>query len=133
LEGERTGSIAEGVGVAIGGPGVDRSRIENLAVGAEIPVDSYVIKMAPEEAIMPIKKEVLAAVPRVIELVEENVKETREKGVIIVVGVGNTGGVGNNKSSAQKAEQEAKRISEIMKQREKKEKKKRNWFGWMGM
>ena len=28
------------VGVAIGGPGVDRSRIENLAVGAEIPVDS---------------------------------------------------------------------------------------------
>jgi len=132
LEGERTGSIAEGVGVAIGGPGVDRSRIENLAVGYDIPVDSYVIKMAPEEAIMPIKKEVLAAVPRVIENVEENVRGTREKGLIIIVGVGNTGGVGNDKRSAQKAEYEAKKILEMMKRREKKEKKKRDWFGWMG-
>ena len=131
LEGERTGSIAEGVGVAIGGPGVDRSRIENLAVRSEMPIDSYVIKMAPEEAIMPIRREVIAAVPRVIELVEENVRETKKKGAIIIVGVGNTGGIGNTKQEAQKAEIEAKKVLEIVKQRERKEKKKRNWLGWM--
>lgn len=131
LEGERTGSIAEGVGVAIGGPGVDRSRIENLAVHQDIPIDSYVIKMAPEEAIMPIKKEVIAAVPHVIDVVEENIKNTREKGVIVVVGVGNTGGVGNNKKAAKKTEQEAKKVLEIMKKREKGEKKKHDYLGWM--
>jgi len=133
LEGEKTGSIAEGVGVAIGGPGVDRSRIENLAVHGDIPIDSYVIKMSQEEAIMPIKKEVLDSVPRVVELVEENIKETREKGCIVVVGVGNTGGIGNNMQAAQKAEEQAKKVLAIMKQREKKEKKKRDWLGWMGV
>ena len=133
LEGERTGSIAEGVGVAIGGPGVDRSKIESLATQADIPIDSYVIKMGQEEAIMPIKKEVLAAVPQVIDFVEENIKSTREKGVIVVVGVGNTGGIGNNKQAALKTEEQAKKVLAIMKQREKKEKKKMDWFGWMGM
>jgi hypothetical protein len=133
LEGEKTGSIAEGVGVAIGGPGVDRSKIESLATQADIPIDSYVIKMGQEEAIMPIKKEVLAAVPQVIDFVEENIKSTREKGVIVVVGVGNTGGIGNNKQAALKTEEQAKKVLAIMKQREKKEKKKMDWFGWMGM
>ena len=40
LEGERTGTIAEGVGVALGGIGVDRTYIENVAVKRKIPLDS---------------------------------------------------------------------------------------------
>jgi len=131
LEGEKTGSIAEGVGVAIGGPGVDRSKIENLAVQAEIPIDSYVIKMGQEEAISPIKREVLAAVPRIIGIVEEDIKKTKQKGVIVVVGVGNTAGIGNTKKSAVKAEVEAKKVEQMMKNREKKEKKKHDYLSWL--
>jgi len=110
LEGEKTGSIAEGVGVAIGGIGVDRAYIENLAVKKNIPLDSIIIKMSQEEAIQPIKKEILASIPRVISLVEKNIVETKEKGRIVVVGVGNTSGVGNSKKEAEEAEKLAKRV-----------------------
>lgn len=130
LEGEKTGSIAEGIGVAIGGPGVDRAKIENMATQREIPIDSYVIKMGQEEAISPIKREVLAAVPRVIEIVEQDIKQTKQQGVIVVVGVGNTAGIGNTKKSAVKAEVEAKRIEQMMKNREKKEKKSHDYLSW---
>ncbi|RLI98163.1 MAG: DUF1512 domain-containing protein [Candidatus Aenigmatarchaeota archaeon] len=123
LEGEKTGSIAEGVGVAIGGIGVDRAYIENLAVKKNIPLDSIIIKMSQEEAIQPIKKEILASIPRVISLVEKNIGETKEKGRIIVVGVGNTSGVGNSKKEAEKAEKLAKRV--LIREKVKERKKKR--------
>ncbi|MEM4414101.1 MAG: DUF1512 domain-containing protein, partial [Candidatus Caldarchaeum sp.] len=37
LEGEESGKVAEGVGVAIGGPGVDKYKIEELAKSRNIP------------------------------------------------------------------------------------------------
>jgi hypothetical protein len=132
LEGERTGSVAEGVGVAIGGPGVDRSYIENIATKRNIPIDTFVIKMSQEEAIMPIKKEVLDALPRVMQLVEENISET--KGNVLLIGVGNTGGVGNNKKAAIEAEAQAKKVLEIMKGRkDQQEEKKNKWIDWLGI
>lgn len=132
LEGERTGSIAQGVGVAIGGPGVDRSYIENIATRLNIPIDTFVIKMSQEEAIMPIKKEVMHAVPRVVELVEQNIGET--KGNILVIGVGNTAGVGNNKKAALEAEAHAVKILEMLKNRKDyQEEKKRRWIDWLGI
>jgi len=123
LEGEKTGSTAEGVGVAIGGSGVDRSYIEKIAVDKNLPLDGIVIKMSPEEAIQPIKREILSAIPKVVKLVEENIENTKEKGAIIVVGVGNTGGVGNNKKGAEDSEQLAKKVLTIVNQRKKEEKK----------
>ncbi len=124
LEGEKSGSIAEGVGVAIGGIGVDRAYIEELAVKKNIPLDSVIIKMSQEEAIQPITKEILLSIPRVIELVEKNIMETREKGKIIVVGVGNTVGVGNGKKEAEEAEKLARKIIA----KEKMEKEKKHFF-----
>jgi len=124
LEGEKSGSIAEGVGVAIGGIGVDRAYIEELAVRKNIPLDSVIIKMSQEEAIQPITKEILLSIPRVIELVEKNIMETREKGKIIVVGVGNTVGVGNGKKEAEEAEKLARKIIA----KEKMEKEKKHFF-----
>jgi hypothetical protein len=125
LEGERTGTIAEGVGVALGGIGVDRTYIENTAVKGKIPLDSIVIKMSQEEAIQPMKKEVLATVPYVLRRVAERIKATRGSGAILVIGVGNSSGVGNNQKAAMEAEVMIKRVDRQMKIREKKMKQKK--------
>ena len=100
LEGEKTGSIAEGVGVAMGGPGVERSYIEDVAVKHNIPLDSVIVKMKPEEAIIPMRKEIRDAVPAAMERVRESVRRTKKGDKIIIVGVGNTSGVGNGKKAA---------------------------------
>ena len=123
LEGEKTGRIAEGIGVAIGGIGIDRSYIENIATEKEIPLDSIVVKMSHEEAIMPMKNEILNSMYKVMKIVEDTVARTDEKGAIIIVGVGNTSGVGNDVKSVHKAEDEIKKISKMMIKREKEEKK----------
>lgn len=129
LEGEKTGSIAEGIGVAIGGVGVERSYIENVSAQRDIPLDTYVIKMSNEEAIMPMKVEVLNAVPKVVKMVEQNIANTREKGTIVVIGVGNTGGVGNDKKDADKVVDLIKRNAKSLKDWEEMEQKKeKKWF-----
>lgn len=134
LEGEKTGSIAEGIGVAIGGIGVDRAYIENIATKKEIPLDSIIIKMSQEEAIMPMKKEILDSIPKVLKIVEENIAKTKQKGNIIVVGVGNSCGIGNDEKAARQAEEQVKKIAKMMKKREEEEKKKEkkfsDWFSF---
>lgn len=129
LEGEKTGSVAEGIGVAIGGVGVERSYIENVSAQKDIPLDTYVIKMSNEEAIMPMKMEVLNAVPKVVKMVEQNIANTREKGTIVVIGVGNTGGVGNSKKDADKVVDLIKRNAKSLKDWEEMEQKKeKKWL-----
>ena len=133
LEGEKTGTIAEGVGVAIGGPGVDKSYIENLAVQKDIPLDTIIVKMGQEEAIMPMKQEVMSSINSVINLIEKNIKETPEKGSIIIVGVGNSTGIGDNKKAAELAKTKIKKTLEFLKKRgdledEKKSGKFNKWF-----
>ena len=122
LEGEKTGTVAEGVGVAIGGIGVEKSYIENVAVKRNIPLDSIIIKMSQEEAITPMRKEILKSVPRILEAIENSIKRTKGKGKIVIIGVGNSCGVGNNKKELEKTE---KIINEnIRKMRKKKKKRK---------
>lgn len=102
LESEKTGTIAEGIGVAMGGIGVDKAYIEDVAVKNGIPLDSYIIKMSEEEAIMPMKKEILDAVDTVIEKIKENIRNS--KGNILVIGVGNTVGIPNDNSKLDEVE-----------------------------
>lgn len=128
LEGEKTGSIAEGVGVAIGGIGVEKNYIEEVAVKRNIPLDSIVIKMSQEEAIQPMKKEILNATQDVLATVERSVERTEKKGKIIIVGVGNTSGIGNDKKSAEEAEKTVKKV--LIKIKRRKEKMKRKHFGF---
>ncbi len=104
LEGEKTGSIAEGVGVAMGGPGVERSYIEDIAVKNNIPLDSIIVKMRPEEAIVPMKKEIKDAVPGVLDRIKESLGRTKKGEAVVIVGVGNTSGVGNDLKAAKIAE-----------------------------
>lgn len=130
LEGERTGSVAEGVGVAMGGIGVERARIEDVVVGQKIPIDSIVVKMSQEEAVQPVRAEMLAAIPRVTKIVEDRIKATKSQGSVIIVGVGNTCGVGNDKKGVAKAEQLARRNMAMVRKREEKLKQeaKKNWW-----
>ncbi len=44
LEGEGVGEIAEGVGAAIGGPGVEKYKIEKAATDYEVPMYAVAIK-----------------------------------------------------------------------------------------
>ncbi|MEM5879595.1 MAG: DUF1512 family protein, partial [Candidatus Aenigmatarchaeota archaeon] len=126
LEGEKTGKVAEGVGVAIGGIGVDRAYIEELATKKKIPLDSIVIKMSQEEAIQPIPEAVLKAVPIAVETVERNIENSR--GRILIVGVGNTCGVGNDARSVEKATTEAKKVLKMLKKR--REEGKKGFWDW---
>ncbi len=105
LEGEKIGSIAEGVGVAMGGTGVDRYEIEQFAVSHSVPLDAVVIKVNEEEALSLMPKEVLAAVPDALATVEEAMKRGSKRERILIIGVGNTCGVGDNVAAVKKAEE----------------------------
>jgi hypothetical protein len=124
LEGEKTGSLAEGVGVAMGGPGVDRSYIEDVAVKSNIPLDSIIVKMKPEEAIMPMRKEIKDAVPGAIERVKEAIRRTKKGEKVIIAGVGNTSGVGNNAKAAKATEKWVDEHDKKMKEKKKGKKQK---------
>jgi hypothetical protein len=102
LEGEKTGSIAEGVGVAMGGPGVERSYIEDIVVKKNIPLDSIIVKMSQEEAIMPMRKAIKDSLPAVRESIKRSLERTKRGDKIIIVGVGNTSGIGDSGKDALK-------------------------------
>lgn len=104
LEGEKTGSIAEGVGVAMGGTGVDRYEIEEIAVKRNIPLDAIAVKVSDEEALMPMRKDIFDSVPDAIEAIKENLKRAKKNENILIIGVGNTCGIGNTFDSIKIAE-----------------------------
>ncbi|BCU67155.1 hypothetical protein HS7_05920 [Sulfolobales archaeon HS-7] len=94
LEGEETGTVAEGTGVAMGDPGPEKIEIERVAAKYTIPIDAVVIKMGLDEAITAMRKEVYNAAEKALDLVREIIKErTNEGDTVVLVGVGNTGGV----------------------------------------
>ena len=108
LEGEKTGTIAEGVGVAMGGNGVDRYEIEEIAVKNNIPLDAVAIKLSEEDALEPIKKDVLDAVAKAIESVKKSVLQSNKNERILILGIGNTCGIGNDFNSVGKVEEKIK-------------------------
>lgn len=126
LEGEKTGSVAEGIGVAMGGIGVERSYIESVAVQKKIPIDAVIVKMSQEEAIMPMRKSIKDAVPKVKEAIGRMIDSTKEKGPIVIVGVGNTSGVGNNKKAADEASNWVDKREKELKARQKEKGRKKN-------
>ncbi len=121
LEGEKTGSIAEGVGVAMGGVGVERSYIESIAVKGGIPLDSIVVKMSQEEAITPMKKTIRDSLPAVKESVKRSLQRTKKGDKVIIVGVGNTSGIGNSKNDLKKVFEFVDRYERKLKAAKKKE------------
>jgi hypothetical protein len=95
LEGEMVGEVAEGIGAAIGGPGVDQFKIEESVVKYKIPLNAVIVKEDIGDAVSPMRKEIENSVDKVIERVKNVILErTKEDDKIIIVGVGNTIGVG---------------------------------------
>lgn len=95
LEGEKTGSIAEGIGVVIGGSGVDRWEIEEKMMREDLQLDAIIVKMSPEEAVSPLTKELLDAAIKTIPVAENSILRSREGSKILMVGVGNSCGLPN--------------------------------------
>ncbi|MGC8606536.1 MAG: DUF1512 domain-containing protein [Vulcanisaeta sp.] len=94
LEGEKTGSISEGIGVAMGGIGVERFNIERTASKYDIPLYAILIKMSLPEALSAMPKDVESAVNDAVERIKRVIRESiREGEEVILIGVGNTGGV----------------------------------------
>lgn len=95
LEGEEVGEVAEGVGAAIGGPGVDQFKIEEAILKYRIPINAVIIKEDIGDAVSPMRREVFEAVDKAIESIKQVILErTKEGDKIIIAGVGNTIGIG---------------------------------------
>lgn len=95
LEGEESGSTAEGVGSIIGGLGVNQFIIEEISSKYKIPVHALAIKESIQEAVGPMTKEIYDATEVAIARVKRIIHEgTNEGDSIIVAGIGNTCGVG---------------------------------------
>jgi len=95
LEGEKPGEVAEGVGVAIGGPEVEKYKVEETIVKYKIPVDVVLIKEDIGDAYSTMRKEVFDAADAVIDRIKRLILERTKKGdSIIIAGIGNTIGVG---------------------------------------
>jgi len=94
LEGETSGEIAEGIGAAIGGPGVERFKIEKVASDNQIPTLALVSKMSEKEAITEMNEKIKESSERIMEKVKEVIiNNSKENQKIIVAGIGNTLGV----------------------------------------
>jgi hypothetical protein len=95
LEGEQVGEVAEGVGAAIGGPGVEQFKIEDSIVKYKIPVDAIIVKQDLGDAVSPMRKEIFDAVDPVIKRIKRLLLERTKKGdSVIIAGIGNTIGIG---------------------------------------
>lgn len=94
LEGETSGTTAQGFGAAIGGIGTDRYQIEQVATKNNIPVYAIVIKQSIKEAITLMTKEIADKADEVESQVRQLILENTSPGQsALVVGVGNTLGV----------------------------------------
>jgi hypothetical protein len=95
LEGEKTGEIAEGVGAAIGGIGVDKFKIEEVSSTHKVPVYAILVKQSILEAITVMRKEIAEASDKVQVLINRVIEEkTKEGDKVLLAGIGNTLGVG---------------------------------------
>lgn len=129
FEGEETGGVAEGVGVAMGGIGTERYYIEEEAMKHNVPIDAVIVKMRPEEAILSMREETLSAAPKAMEYVNQAIERAPEGSTVLVLGVGNSCGVGNTKASLSETERKVKENAKKSKkeEEEKKEEEKGFW------
>jgi len=95
LSGDKIGSIAEGVGAAIGGIGVEKFYIEDSTTKKAIPIDALICRESLEDAITTMKRPITKSVPDIVERIKMGIRKRSEKGTkVIVAGIGNTIGIG---------------------------------------
>jgi hypothetical protein len=95
LEGEKSGSVAIGVGAAIGGIGVEKFYIEESSTGKTVPIDALICKESLEDAITTMNRSITRSVPEFVNKIKDSIRERTEEGSkVIVAGIGNTIGIG---------------------------------------
>ena len=95
LEGEKTGDVAEGIGAAIGGIGVEKYQVEEVAARFNIPIYAVIVKQSVQDAITVMRKEIADAFEKVTNTVYSVIEDRTSEGQsVMVIGVGNTIGVG---------------------------------------
>ena len=94
LEGEKSGDIAEGIGAAIGGPGVERYMIEESSTKKKVPMYAIVVKMSEKEAITKMKDEIKNSSEEVVNRIKRLLTDkTKPQSTILLAGIGNTIGI----------------------------------------
>jgi hypothetical protein len=94
LEGEESGYVMEGVGAAIGGVGVEKFKIEELATKHKIPVYAMIVRQSLKEVLSPMTDALVKSVDAVIKRLGRVIRERTKQGdTVLVVGVGNTIGI----------------------------------------
>jgi hypothetical protein len=95
LEGEKTGDVAEGIGAAIGGIGVEKYQVEEVAIRFNIPIYAVIVKQSVQDAITIMRKEIADAFEKVTNTVYSVIEDRTSEGQsVMVIGIGNTIGVG---------------------------------------
>jgi hypothetical protein len=95
LEGEETGGVAQGIGAAIGGIGVEKFQIEEVAAKYRIPLYAVLVKEGEEDVMTTMKKEIAEGAAKAAQVVERMIEETTQEGdCVILAGIGNTLGIG---------------------------------------
>jgi hypothetical protein len=95
LSGDKTGSIAIGVGAAIGGIGVEKYYIEESSTKKAIPIDAVICRESLEDAITTMKRPITQSVHDIVENIKMGIRARTEKGSkVIIAGIGNTIGIG---------------------------------------
>jgi hypothetical protein len=95
LEGEKTGDVAEGIGAAIGGIGVEKYQVEEVATRFNIPIYAVIVKQSVQDAITIMRKEIADAFEKVTNTIYSVIEDRTSEGQsVMVIGIGNTIGVG---------------------------------------
>ncbi len=94
MEGEDSAITAQGFGAAIGGIGIERFQIEDIATKNNIPIFAIVIKQSIKEAITLMSKDIANQAETVHAQIHEMIQENTKPGQsVLLIGVGNTIGV----------------------------------------
>lgn len=126
MEGEKSGSVAEGVGFGQRGSNpVASFYIEEMAVKKGIPIDDIMIKEIGEQGLQVMSKPILDSLQKASAEMENAIKRAGKRERILVIGLGNTGGVGNDKSGVAPA---VEKLRKYYREMEAKEKEKKGWF-----
>ncbi len=95
LEGEKSGEVAEGVGVAIGGVGVEKFKVEEISAKFKVPLNAILIKEDIGDVVSIMKKEIINGAEDAIKRIKRLIHEkTKEGDTVIIAGIGNTMGIG---------------------------------------
>jgi hypothetical protein len=94
LEGEKPGEVIEGTGVAIGGLGVEKFKVEEIATKHKVPINAILIKEGIKDTFSTMRREISDSVEDVTKRIKRMIHEnTKEGDCVIIAGIGNTMGI----------------------------------------